>query len=84
MMLCPCLWANRAILIVSAKTGYPAVAVGMQREQVKPLHASIGQLYRVRQSIIQKAGWAVVPEPKRKKVKQVNEEARTSLPSSFF
>ena len=51
----------------------------------------MGQLYRVRQSIIQKAGWAVVPEPKQKKVKQVNEEGEDwavvpepSLPSFFF
>ena len=49
------------------------------------------QLYRVRQSIIQKAGWAVVPEPKRKKVKQENEEGEDwavvpepSLPSFFL
>ena len=34
----------------------------------------MGQLYRVRQSTKQKAGWAIVPEPQRKKVKQVNEE----------
>ena len=33
MILCPCLWANRAILTVSTKTGYPAVAVGMQRNR---------------------------------------------------
>ena len=51
----------------------------------------MGQLYRVRQSIIQKAGSAVVPEPKRKKVKQANEEGEDkavvpepSLPSFFF
>ena len=87
MILCNCLWADRAILVLSAKTEYPAVAVGVQREQVKPLHAPMGQLYGVRQSILQKAGWAVVPEPKRKKVKRVNEEAvvpEPSLPSSFF
>ena len=51
--------------MVAAKIGYPAVAVGMQREQLKPLHAPMGQLYRVRQSIMQKADWAVVPEPKK-------------------
>ena len=71
MVHSPCLWADCAISVVSAKTEYPAVAVGMQREQVKPLHAPMGQLYRVRQHIIQNAGWAVVPEPNRLKVKQV-------------
>ena len=32
--------ADRVILVESAKIKYPAVAVGMQREQVKPLHAA--------------------------------------------
>ena len=33
VILCPCLWADRVILLVeSAKIEYPAVAVGMQRE----------------------------------------------------
>ena len=73
MTLCPCLWADRAILVVSAKIEYPAVAVGMQREQVKPLHAAYGTTVWG-ETQYHTAGWAVVPEPKRKKVKQVNEE----------
>ena len=47
MILCPCLWADRAILEVSAKIEHPAVAVGMQRKQVKPLHAAYGTTAKV-------------------------------------
>ena len=42
MILHPCLWADSVFLVESAKIEYPAVAVGMQREQVKPLHAAYG------------------------------------------
>ena len=47
--------------------------VGMQREQVRPLHAPMRQLYRVRQHIIKKR-WAAVPESDRVKVKQLDKE----------
>ena len=34
------MWANRVIPVKLSTVGYPAVTSGMQREQVKPLHAA--------------------------------------------
>ena len=56
------------------KVEYPAVTPGMQREQVKPLHAAYVTKEKVRHNIIQEVGRAVVPEPKLKRVKQVGED----------
>ena len=56
------------------KVEYPAVTPGMQREQVKPLHAAYVTKEKVRHNIIQEVGRAVVPEPKLERVKQVGED----------
>ena len=40
VILCPCMRANRDIPVKLTKVEYPAVTPGMQREQVKPLHAA--------------------------------------------
>ena len=56
------------------KVEYPAVTPGMQREQVKPLHAAYVTKRESETQYHTKVGRAVVPEPTQERVKQVGEE----------
>ena len=49
--------------------------MGMQRERVKPLHATYRTTVQGETEYQSNAGWAVVPEPQLGKVKQIGEES---------
>ena len=53
---------------------YPAVAMGMQRERVKPLHATYWTTVQGETEYQSNADWAVVPEPQLGKVQQTGEK----------